>query len=289
MPDDKTETPLGIGELVERLRAECPEISLSMVRFWEREGLIAPVRTEGGHRKYAERDLERLRLIVQLRHRRYLPLAAVKRILRELENDPASDLRLSDELFRPAEYDPDFQPLRRAEAAKRVGLSVGQIRAFERLGFLPVESEAASRRRFDEDDLRILQLLGELLKAGLAPEDLAFYAEDVRAHVAHEFQLLDRVIGGCAGPPQRRATFRQVQQCAGQLRALLYRRYGRQAAGELLRREQRIAGSDPSSRDCVRLLRERQSESKRRAARGRGSNRQLPPIRSARSCIPISL
>jgi DNA-binding transcriptional MerR regulator len=232
VPDEKTETLLGIGELVERLRAECPEISLSMVRFWEREGLIAPARTEGGHRKYAERDLERLRAIVQLRHRRYLPLAAVKRILREREADPTSDLRLFDELFRPTEYDPNFQPLTRAEAAKRTGLTVEQIRTFEQLRFLPSESEAASRRRFDEDDLRILQLLGELLKAGLAPEDLAFYSQDIRAHVAHEFQLLDRVTGGCEGPPERRAAFRQVQQCAGQLRALLYRRCVRQAAAE---------------------------------------------------------
>lgn len=223
-----------IGELIEILRARCPEVTPSMVRFWEREGLLTPARTEGGHRKYCAGDLERLRTVAELRQRRYLPLEAVKHILHQLDADPTYDISLFDEIFRPDEYNPAFRPVTRAEAAKRAGLTVELIEAIEESGFLPTWGESGRQRRFDEDDLRILQLLGELANAGFAPEALAFYAADAREHVRHETQFLAQALGGCEGPPERRMVYRRVQQAVSQLRKLLYRKHGRKAVGELL-------------------------------------------------------
>ncbi|MEK7787067.1 MAG: MerR family transcriptional regulator [Chloroflexota bacterium] len=234
MAEATSENTFTIGEMVEHLRARWPEVTPSMVRFWEREGLLTPARTDGGHRKYCAGDLERLRMVAELRQRRYLPLEAVKHILHQMDADPTYDISLYDEIFRPDEYDPAFQPVTRAEATKRTGLTVEQIEAFEQSGFLPTWGKSGRQRRFDEDDLRILQMLAELLQAGFAPEALAFYAADTREHVRHETQFLAQALGGCERPPERRAVYRQVQQAVSELRKLLYRKYGRQAIGELL-------------------------------------------------------
>lgn len=47
-----------IGELVGRLSAEFPALSISKVRYLEGEGLIRPHRVGNGYRRYSQADLE---------------------------------------------------------------------------------------------------------------------------------------------------------------------------------------------------------------------------------------
>ena len=64
MAQDSAERELmSIGAVVELLRHEYPDISHSSLRFLEREGLIEPTRTPGGHRLFTADDLQRLRQI----------------------------------------------------------------------------------------------------------------------------------------------------------------------------------------------------------------------------------
>lgn len=52
-----------IGGVVERLQRDYPDVTHSSLRFLEREGLISPTRTPGGHRLFSAYDLQRLRQI----------------------------------------------------------------------------------------------------------------------------------------------------------------------------------------------------------------------------------
>ena len=54
---------LRIGEVVRRLTADFPDISISKIRYLEDEGLLTPRRTQGGYRLFSEADLERLQTI----------------------------------------------------------------------------------------------------------------------------------------------------------------------------------------------------------------------------------
>lgn len=55
--------PRTIGEAVAELRKHFPDVTHSSLRFLEREGLLQPYRTDGGHRKFHASDLERVRTI----------------------------------------------------------------------------------------------------------------------------------------------------------------------------------------------------------------------------------
>lgn len=58
------------------------------IRYYEEQGLLAPNRSEGGHRLYAPGDVDRLLLIKSLMEKGFRTIEAVKRCL-------ASDLRFS--------------------------------------------------------------------------------------------------------------------------------------------------------------------------------------------------
>lgn len=52
-----------IGEAVSLLQATYPDMSHSSLRFLQREGMVTPVRTAGGHRLYTISDIDRVRNI----------------------------------------------------------------------------------------------------------------------------------------------------------------------------------------------------------------------------------
>jgi DNA-binding transcriptional MerR regulator len=69
-----------IGTVVELLRREYPDVTHSSLRFLEREGLIVPSRTPGGHRLFSSSDVARLRRIKDWQAQR-LSLEEIRRRL----------------------------------------------------------------------------------------------------------------------------------------------------------------------------------------------------------------
>ncbi len=55
---------LTIGEVAARLAAEFPGLTVSALRRLEAQGLVDPVRTSAGYRRYSPEDLERLRAVL---------------------------------------------------------------------------------------------------------------------------------------------------------------------------------------------------------------------------------
>lgn len=74
-----------IGQVLTLLTPEFPELTQSKLRFLEENGLITPQRTDSGYRKFAEADVERLRLILELQRDRYLPLKVIGQFLADLD------------------------------------------------------------------------------------------------------------------------------------------------------------------------------------------------------------
>jgi DNA-binding transcriptional MerR regulator len=74
-----------IGEVLNQLRDEFDDITISKIRFLESEGLISPDRTESGYRKFTRADIDRLRYVLRAQRDRYLPLKVIREELDRLD------------------------------------------------------------------------------------------------------------------------------------------------------------------------------------------------------------
>ncbi len=81
---------LSIGEVLNILREEFPDVTISKIRFLESQGLIDPERTPSGYRKFYESDVSRLRWILHQQKENFLPLKVIKERLERMgEDQPA--------------------------------------------------------------------------------------------------------------------------------------------------------------------------------------------------------
>ena len=69
---------MSIGELIEALRPDFPDVSISKIRYLEAEGLIEPSRTPAGYRRFTHSDIARLRYVLTAQRDQYLPLRVIK-------------------------------------------------------------------------------------------------------------------------------------------------------------------------------------------------------------------
>ena len=77
---------LAIGELLETLRPEFPDLTLSKIRFLEQQGLLEPERTPSGYRKFFSGQVERLWWILDQQREGYVPLKEIRQRLAAAES-----------------------------------------------------------------------------------------------------------------------------------------------------------------------------------------------------------
>ncbi len=74
---------LSIGEVLNLLQDDFPDVTISKIRFLESQGLLDPERTPSGYRKFYDGDIERLRWILRHQRDHFLPLKVMKDRLEE--------------------------------------------------------------------------------------------------------------------------------------------------------------------------------------------------------------
>lgn len=94
-----------IGEVLSLLKIEHPELTLYRIRAMESEGIIEPLRTPSGHRKYSAQDVERLRWVLsgragEQRSSQQELLGAVSMSAEELAGAVGADSRFVADLTR---------------------------------------------------------------------------------------------------------------------------------------------------------------------------------------------
>jgi DNA-binding transcriptional MerR regulator len=80
---------VSIGQVLDELSPEFPDISPSKIRFLEAEGLIQPLRSSSGYRRFSAADIKRLRFILTTQRDEYLPLRVIKERLDALDGAAA--------------------------------------------------------------------------------------------------------------------------------------------------------------------------------------------------------
>jgi DNA-binding transcriptional MerR regulator len=83
--DSAPSASVSIGDVLDQLRPEFADITISKIRFLESQGLIDPERTPSGYRKFSAGDIERLRFILREQREHFLPLKVIKERLDQLD------------------------------------------------------------------------------------------------------------------------------------------------------------------------------------------------------------
>lgn len=177
MPLSRSRDYLSIGEVLDAVSKDFPDVSISKIRFLEAEGLIAPERTESGYRKFYEEDVARLRYILALQRDQFLPLKVIR------ERLDINGGRVPDAAGSPPSAPPPPEPtaaaaapasdvaLDRAELARTAGLSEEEMGALQDFGVL------ATKDAYDGCDLAAAKAARGLFKYGIEPRHLRMYRQ----------------------------------------------------------------------------------------------------------------
>lgn len=77
-PDSPALAGMSIGAVLDLLRPDFPDVTISKIRFLEAEGLVTPERSGSGYRRFTAYDCARLRFILTAQRDHYLPLKVIK-------------------------------------------------------------------------------------------------------------------------------------------------------------------------------------------------------------------
>ena len=88
-PDTPALAGMSIGAVLDLLRPDFPDVTISKIRFLEAEGLVTPQRSGSGYRRFTAYDCARLRFILTAQRDHYLPLKVIKE---QLDASPDGEL-----------------------------------------------------------------------------------------------------------------------------------------------------------------------------------------------------
>ncbi len=80
---------MSIGAVLDLLRPDFPDVTISKIRFLEAEGLVTPQRAASGYRRFTAYDCARLRFILTAQRDHYLPLKVIRA---QLDAQPDGEL-----------------------------------------------------------------------------------------------------------------------------------------------------------------------------------------------------
>ena len=197
MPLSRSRDYLSIGEVLEAVRSDFPDISISKIRFLETEGLISPERTKSGYRKFYEPDVERLRYILALQRDHFLPLKVIKDRLASGVTTPeaAPSTPATPEAAPVKKRSGAAAPesltgvqMNRAELRKASGLAEQELASLEDFGILTGHDGV-----YDENDLLVAKAAKGFFAHGVEARHLRMYKQAVDRETAFIEQIISPV------------------------------------------------------------------------------------------------
>ncbi|MER8236888.1 MerR family transcriptional regulator [Streptomyces sp. NPDC094049] len=184
---------VSIGTVLNQLRDEFPEVTISKIRFLEAEGLVEPRRTASGYRKFSPQDVERLALILRMQRDHYLPLKVIREHLDALARGeqvelPAPGRRkdLVEGAWEPGTEPPTVGRLGRAELLAAAEATETELVEWESYGLV---CEMAGGG-YDAETVTVARLVADLGRFGLEPRHL----RSVKAAADREAGLIEQVV-----------------------------------------------------------------------------------------------
>lgn len=156
-PDSPALAGMSIGAVLELLRPDFPDVTISKIRFLEAEGLVTPQRAASGYRRFTAYDCARLRFILTAQRDHYLPLKVIRA---QLDAQPDGELPPSGSPYGVPRLVPD------SEAGFGAGYQAGSDAGSDAKAMSPAAIRLSREdvlERSGVDD----ELLTALLRAGV--------------------------------------------------------------------------------------------------------------------------
>ena len=189
---------VGIGQVLEELRQDFPDVSPSKIRFLEAEGLIAPERASSGYRRFAVADIERLRFILTAQRDEYLPLRVIKERLDAESGDGAGAAASA-------------AALTRSELLEATGADEALLAELEDYGLV------RHARTYGTEALTVVRCAVAVREYGIQPRHL----RAVKAAADREISLVEQVVAPLARQKgSREPALRAARDVAGHIARL---------------------------------------------------------------------
>jgi DNA-binding transcriptional MerR regulator len=170
---------LTIGEVLNQVRSEFDDISISKIRFLEAEGLIVPSRTKSGYRKFSSSDVDKLRYILRMQRDHYLPLKVIKEHIEAIDRGLKPEIEQINKPKVPSAL-VDLNQLgvkkshlrvTREELITNTSISEQDLKESEDYGLIKV---LADKRHYDDIAVKTARVIAALSGFGLEPRHLKF-------------------------------------------------------------------------------------------------------------------
>jgi DNA-binding transcriptional MerR regulator len=191
---------MSIGAVLDLLRPDFPDVTISKIRFLEAEGLVTPQRAASGYRRFTAYDCARLRFILTAQRDQYLPLKVIKA---QLDAQPDGELPLAGSPYgvprlvtvgdgAPAEADAvavaaSRVRLSREDLLDRSGVDDDLLTALVKAGVITTGPGGF----FDEHAVVILQCARALADYGVEPRHLRAF----RSAADRQSDLIAQIAG----------------------------------------------------------------------------------------------
>jgi DNA-binding transcriptional MerR regulator len=177
--------PLTIGAVCRLLSEEFADISISKIRYLEDQGLLAPRRTPGRYRLYAEEDVDRLRTILRLQRDEFLPLRVIRQ---ELASTGGTErVRRAGRLSVKAASEQSEIDL--GELCERAGVTPAFARELEEYGLIESRVDGGERR-YLEPEADVAAVCFKLARFGIDARHLRTF----RSAADRETGLLSAIV-----------------------------------------------------------------------------------------------
>jgi len=144
---------MNIGEAVKALQIKHPSVSISRIRFLEKEGLINIKRSSGGTRKFTNKDIEKISKIIDLQENEFYSLKAIKNNPSLLKNIKTKNIKIDNYSIR--------------DLLKQSGLSKTQFDYLVSYGF------EVNKEVFNNEDLNRMKAWSYFYSLGLEPKNFS--------------------------------------------------------------------------------------------------------------------
>jgi DNA-binding transcriptional MerR regulator len=189
-----------IGAVVVELSEEFPDLTASKVRYLEAEGLLEPMRTTRGSRRYADDDVARLRRILRLQRDEFLPLSIIGERLAQPEDPAGASAAVPAARLRA----PRPRRMSAAEVAQRGGVDAATVKELATHGLVT---------DMDSGAVEICRLIVRLREYGIEPRHLRSF----RVAADREVGLVQQALA----PRRGSASSLEERELSAQLLALL--------------------------------------------------------------------